>query len=61
MARIRKEKRNKGIVEKRNKGWSYREIAQHYNVSVRAVWEIFQRDSGVGSRTAGRVKLGAVA
>ncbi len=61
MARLRKEKRNRGIVEKRKKGWSYREIAQHYKVSVRAVWEIFQRDSGGGQKAAGMEKRGAVA
>lgn len=35
-----KEKRNIEILQKRKLGWSYRKIAVHCGLSVRAVWEI---------------------
>ncbi len=40
--------RNKEIVKKRQKGWSFRDLAKYYNINVKTVFEIYQRET-VGS------------
>lgn len=46
MAQKLKEKRNKEIVRRHEKGWSFRQLSEHYNIGIRAVWDIYQRDKG---------------
>ena len=50
MARPRKQERNNEIVLKKDEmDWSFRKIADHYNLDVSTVHEIYQREKGTGS------------
>lgn len=42
--RPRKIERNNDIVEKRKQGWTYTRLSNYFNIDLRAVWEICQRD-----------------
>lgn len=48
MAYPAKKARNRGIFQKRQKGWSFRKIADYYNINVKTVFEIYEREA-VGS------------
>jgi len=43
MPRPRKEERNIDIIKKKNAGWTFRAIADYFNIDVRAVWEIYHK------------------
>ncbi len=45
MAYPAKTQRNKEIVKKRKAGWTFRQLASYYNIDVRAVHEIYQREA----------------
>lgn len=40
-----KEERNKMLVKLRNDEWSFRRIADFFNIDVHAAWEIYDRES----------------
>lgn len=44
MSYPRKAERNKEILKKRKKGWTFRKIAHEYNLSVSTVHNIIKRD-----------------
>ena len=44
MAYPKKEERNKDLVKKRKQGWSYRKLAIHFNLDVKTIYEILQRE-----------------
>lgn len=44
MPQIMKTERNQDIVFKRKSGWTYTRLSKHFNIDIRAVWEICQRD-----------------
>jgi len=48
MAYPAKKTRNREIVKKRQAGWSFRKIAAYYNLDVKTVFNVYQRDT-VGS------------
>lgn len=45
MAYPRKTERNKEILKKRKKGWSYRQIGREYNLKSSTVYNIVKRDT----------------
>jgi Mor family transcriptional regulator len=51
----RKEQRNKELVKKRKEGWTFRQLAQHYHIDVRAVWEIYQKYKDLPSDGGGHI------
>jgi hypothetical protein len=44
MAYPKKAKRNKELVKKRQQGWSYRKLADYYNINVKTAFEIYQNE-----------------
>lgn len=44
MAYPAKTQRNKAIVKKRQKGWSFRQIAKYYNINVKTAFEVYERE-----------------
>jgi len=44
MAYPAKKKRNKELVRKRQQGWSFRKIADYYNINVKTAFEIYERE-----------------
>lgn len=52
MSRI-KENRNKEIVEKKLAGWSYRKLAEHFNLSAPRIVVIWQQNKDKFGRVNG--------
>lgn len=46
MAYPAKIKRNKEIIKLRNKGWTFRKIAEHFNIDVKTTFRAYKRDVG---------------
>ncbi|MBI5793727.1 hypothetical protein HZA87_01380 [Candidatus Uhrbacteria bacterium] len=46
MANPPKQERNDMLVKLKNEGWSFRQLADFFNIDVRAAWEIYERESG---------------
>lgn len=44
MANPKKADRNRELIKKRKKGWSYRKIAHQYNLDVKTVFNVIKRD-----------------
>ena len=40
----KKLERNKELIKKRKKGWTFRRIAHEYNLDVKTVFRIIKRD-----------------
>lgn len=53
-----KENRNKEIVEKKVNGWSYRKLAEHFNISAPRIVEIYQENKGKFGKVKGVDKRG---